>query len=372
MALGSLLDAGADVDAVRSILGAIDLPGWRLETERVARAGIASTRVHVHVDEPDPPSRPARVIATMIGDAPLPPRVKRRSLDAFALLSQVEGALHGQSPAEVHFHEVGGHDAVIDVVGTMAALELLDVAHVYCSAIALGTGVIDAAHGAIPNPGPAVLRLLEGAATMGVATPRELTTPTGAAIVASLARSFGEMPAIRIHSSGYGAGRWDDPARANCTQVVIGSLTDGADGEDEVVLLETNVDDATGEALGVALDRLLKAGALDAWIAPILAKKGRPAHLVSVLSTPALHGALASELMASLGTLGVRVQRTTRMVASRSMVTVVVDGEEVRVKLGPHRTKAEADDVARVMAISARSFEDVAGEAEHLARRLRS
>jgi len=246
----------------------------------------------------------------------------------------------------VHFHEVGGLDAIVDIVGTCAALEVLGVDQIHCSPIAQGRGTIKAAHGVLPNPAPAVVELLCGAPTYGVDLPFEMTTPTGAALMAALASGWGPMPAMVIEASGFGAGDRDIDGQPNLAQAVLGRLDLRSEGGQPVVLLETNVDDATGEILSGAIQALLAAGAHDAWLTPIVMKKGRPAYTVSALADTALADQIADTLASETGTLGVRGQTMQRWPASRVEGTVDVEGRTVRVKVSSGRIKVEHDDAA--------------------------
>ncbi|MCU0310726.1 MAG: nickel pincer cofactor biosynthesis protein LarC [Acidimicrobiales bacterium] len=347
MALGALLDAGADLDEVRALLHRLPVGGWELEAETVTRSGIGATKVHVHT-EPEPPHRAAAEVAAVVASAGLPDRVARRALATFRALAVAEGHLHRRSPATVHFHEVGALDAVVDVVGTCAALEVLGVDEVVSSPVADGLGTVRAAHGELPVPVPAVVRLLAGAPTYGLPIARELTTPTGAALLAANVVGWGPMPAMTITASGFGAGAADLGDRPNLTQVVVGTTTrtgGGVDGQ-PVVLLETNVDDVTGETLAHTVTALLDAGAHDAWLTPIVMKKGRPAHTVHALADPARVEAVRAVMVAETGTFGVRGVTMQRWPQSRSVVTVDVDGHDVRLKASGSRVKAEYDDAA--------------------------
>ena len=347
MALGALIDAGADVDEVRTLLARLPVSGWELETETVLRAGIGGTKVHVHT-EADPPHRAAAEVAAIVAAADLPDRVARRALATFRALAEAEGHLHRRPPETVHFHEVGALDAIVDVVGTCAALEVLGVDSVASSAVADGTGTVRAAHGELPVPVPAVINLLAGAPTYGLPIARELTTPTGAALLAANVVEWGPMPAMTITASGFGAGTADLGDRPNLTQVVLGTRSASVAGGagQPVVLLETNVDDVTGEVLAHTLGALLDAGAHDAWLTPIVMKKGRPAHTVHVLADPAAADALRAVLVTETGTLGVRGLSMQRWPQARSIEAVVVDGHVVRVKVSAGRAKAEHDDAA--------------------------
>jgi pyridinium-3,5-bisthiocarboxylic acid mononucleotide nickel chelatase len=363
MALGALVDAGADLDEVRKLLELLPVGGWGLEAEPVLRAGIAATKVHVQVESSSVVRTAAHIIG-LVTEARLPDRVQRRALATFDALARAEGRLHRRPPESVHFHEVGGIDAIIDVVGTCAALEVLGIDEVDASAVAQGTGMVRAAHGLLPIPAPAVVELLAGAPSYQLDVPLELTTPTGAALLAALVTQWGSMPAITIGCTGFGAGSADLGERPNVAQVVIGSRSAELTTGQPVVLVEVNVDDATGETLAHAVGALLDAGAHDAWVTPIVMKKGRPAHTVSALVDPALAGQVAGVLTAETGSLGVRGQRLERWPQAREMHAVDVDGLAVRVKVSRGRVKVEHDDAARVARRVGRPLREVVARAE--------
>jgi uncharacterized protein (TIGR00299 family) protein len=369
MALGALIDAGADVDEVRAILRRLPVDDWALEVEPVLRGGIAATNVHVRAHEQHVVHRTAAHIIGLVNEARLPERVTRRAVATFDALAVAEGRLHRRPPSQVHFHEVGGIDAIIDIVGTCAALEVLGIDEVHASPVATGRGMVRSAHGLIPNPAPAVTALLEGVPTYGLDLPVELTTPTGAALLAANAVGYGALPAMRIESSGFGAGDKILDDRPNTTQVVIGVREAALDRGQPVVLLEANLDDATGETLAHAVAALLDAGAHDAWITPILMKKGRPAHTVHALCDVTLAGQVERVLVRETGTLGVRGTRLERWPVERQVDRVEVDGLEVRVKVSPGRVKVEHEDAARVARLSGRPLREVASLAEEAWRR---
>jgi uncharacterized protein (TIGR00299 family) protein len=365
MALGGLLDAGAGLDEVVALLDRLPLRGWELRVEPVLRAGLAATRAVVEVSD-DVVVRTHSHIVGLVEEARLPDRVARRALDTFGALAEVEGRLHRRPPGHVYFHEVGSHDTIIDVVGTAAALEILDVDEVVCSPVATGIGTVKSAHGFLPNPSPAVVRLLHGVPTWGRDLAVELTTPTGAAIVAAMATDFGALPAMEITATGFGAGSRDIDGLPNCTQVVVGEATERVHVTGQpLVLLEANLDDATGEVLAHAVETMLAAGALDAWITPIVMKKGRPGHTVSVLADVAIAESVRTLLEAETGTLGVRGIALERWAAARSMGAVDVDGSPVRVKVSPGRVKAEQRDAARAARRSGLPLREVLYRAEN-------
>jgi uncharacterized protein (TIGR00299 family) protein len=250
---------------------------------------------------------------------------------------------------EVELHEVGALDAIVDIVGVCAALEVLNIDTVVCSRIGVGHGTVRAAHGVIPNPAPATVELLAraGAPTRGLDDHRELATPTGVALMTRLASSFGALPALQVSAVGYGAGTLDIPGRPNVVQVVIGETVAESPvpgpGRD-AVLFEANVDDMTGEVLAHTITALLSAGAHDAWVTPIVMKKGRPAHTVHALCDPARRDAVGATLVAETGTLGLRASIVQRWPQARQESTVDVDGHPIRVKRSAGRVKVEHDD----------------------------
>jgi uncharacterized protein (TIGR00299 family) protein len=374
MALASLIDAGADIDEVVAGLEGLPVTGWHIEVAKTTRAGVAASQLRVDIDpESDLTERTWGTIRAIIEQAPgMPERARTRAQAVFGRLAAAEGRLHGLPPEEVHFHEVGGLDAIVDVVGTCLALESLGVGSVRSGPVALGTGTVRGSHGLLPNPAPAVVELLVGAPVRGAAREEELTTPTGAALLAALAESFGPLPSMKIRSSGYGAGSRDLDGRANVLQVVIGDLETEAPAEiplhQDLVVLEANVDDVTGEVLAHTVGALMSAGALDAWLVPVVAKKGRPAHVISVLAEPGTVSRLATVLMQETGTLGFREHFVSRSALVRQSLEVEVSGERVRVKAGPYQLKAEHDDCARAAAHLGLPLSEVARQAEQAAR----
>jgi uncharacterized protein (TIGR00299 family) protein len=369
MAMGSLLDAGADIDEVQSMLKRLPFAGWSLRTEPVLRGGIAATRAVVSVTDNVVVRTHAHIVG-LVEAAALPDRVARRSLAVFGALAEAEARLHRRPVDQVHFHEVGGHDTIVDVVGTVAALEVLGVDVVTASPVATGTGMVRAAHGMLPNPAPAVVALLEGAPLWGRDVAVELTTPTGAALLAALSSGFGPMPSMRIIASGFGAGTRELDELPNCTQVVLGQpvtlpgTSPDAGAGQLVTLLEANVDDATGEQLAYAASAMLDMGAHDAWLSPILMKKGRPGVTIHVLCDPADASRLRASLREETGTLGVRGSTLQRWPVPRTMGSIEVDGHAIRIKASPGRIKAEFDDVAKAARETGVPLQQIAARAE--------
>jgi uncharacterized protein (TIGR00299 family) protein len=348
MALGALLDAGLALDALRAELGKLNLSGWSIESERGVRRFIAGTRALVHAPE-QATHRHLADVRAIIESSALDPQVQQRSLAVFTLLAEAEGQVHGIAPEQVHFHEVGALDAIVDIVGVVTGLHLLDITDVYASPLPLGAGWVRAAHGQLPLPAPAVLALLAnvGVPTLPDDTPFELVTPTGAALLAGLA-SF-RRPSLRLNRVGYGLGK-RDLERPNVLRVWIGETSvassplsvaihhepqttdDGQWTTDNPVLLETNIDDQPAEQLAYVVERLFELGALDAWLAPIQMKKGRAATLLSALVPDTLEDAAVALLMRETTTLGVRRRAVERHVCERQVSVVHTPLGDIRVK----------------------------------------
>ena len=377
MTMAALVDAGADPDVVASTIGGLGVDGYALLFERVQRCGVRATWANVvvhdeHDDELDPHDhhRPLREILALLDEADVAPQVRERARAVFSRLGEVEGAIHGVDPADVELHEVGALDSIVDVVGVCAALEALGIDEVWCSPIAVGHGSVRSAHGVLPNPAPATVALLAAAdaPTVGLDTTMEVSTPTGVALMATLAHGFGPMPSMTTDAVGYGAGTADTPERANVVQVVLGNRSEtGDDDATPVALLEANVDDVTGEVLAHTISTLLAAGAHDAWITPIVMKKGRPAHTVGVLCDPSTVAATRELLLRETGSLGVRMSMMRRWPQRRTETTVDVDGHAIRVKIAEHRTKIEFDDAAAAAAALDVPVRDVLDRATRLA-----
>jgi hypothetical protein len=338
MLLGALVDAGVDLDHLQACVDAVIPGSVRLTARTVTRAGLRATKVEVEVLVEDPPHRTWSTIRGLLEAADLPGGVRARALAAFGRLAEAEGRVHGVPPESVHFHEVGALDAIADVVGSCAGVEALAPATVVVSPVALGSGTIRAHHGELPVPAPAVLELSRGWDVLAGGR-GELATPTGLALVTSLAAGSGPLPAVRVEVSGIGAGTRDTPHRANVVRVVLGHPTpahspddapgvgsgEEPDGERRAVVLEANVDDLDPRLWPVVLDRLLAAGAWDAWLSPILMKKGRPAHTLHVLAGPEQATELEAVVFAQTTTLGVRRVPVTRGSLERAWVEVDVD-----------------------------------------------
>ena len=282
MLLGALLDAGAPLPDVQAAIDAVIPDSVRLAVDTVNRAGLRATKLSVQVLAPDPPHRTWRAIEQRLHTADLADRVRADALAVFGRLAEAEGRVHGVPPDQIHFHEVGALDSVADIVGSCAALHALGIERLTAGAVAVGSGTVRAAHGEIPVPVPAVAELARGWRIQAGGA-GELTTPTGMALLAALAECT-DLPALSVEAIGTGAGTRDTPGRPNVTRVLLGDALDAhADDEETLVVLEANVDDLDPRLWPGVLTRLLDAGAADAWLVPIVMKKGRPAHTLSVL-----------------------------------------------------------------------------------------
>lgn len=331
MTLAGLVAAGAPPERISESLERLGVP-FEFETEEVEVSGVRALRAKVSHPE-EHAHRTFGDVRRRISGAGLPPRASERAIEAFRLLAVAEGAVHGRPPEEVTFHEVGAVDSIVDVVGSCVALELLNAGTVSCGPLPMGSGVVEAVHGPLPVPGPATLEVLRGCSVRWTEEPGEMTTPTGAALMrAFTGGAFTEAaPPMRLSGVGYGAGSATFRSVPNLLRAVVGEL-EGPAGELE--LLEANVDDAPGEFLGAAAERLLEAGASDAWLEPIVMKRGRGAYKVCALVRAGDREALARLLMRETGTLGVRHQRVGRTVAERRRVEVDLPYGKCRVKVG--------------------------------------
>lgn len=328
MLLGALVDAGADLAAVQAAVDAVVPGAVRLQARPVLRAGQRATKVDVEVQTEDLPHRRWGEIEAMLVRAELAEPVRERALRTFTRLAEAEARVHGIAVADVHFHEVGALDSIADVVGVCAALHLLGVASVSGGPVAVGSGRTRIAHGDTGVPVPAVVELVAGWRVLAGGS-GELATPTGTALVVALSERCEDLPPLRLDGSGSGAGSKDDPARANLTRVLLGTRTGGAPVAASPLpttsVLEANVDDLDPRLWPGVLDRLLAAGALDAWLVPILMKKGRPAHTLTVLAEPSQVSRLTEVVFTETSTLGVRRSERSRTVLDRGWVDVVLE-----------------------------------------------
>jgi hypothetical protein len=331
MTLGALVAAGASLAKISRIFETLDVP-FELRTNSVEVSGVRA--LQIIVDHPEQHAhRTFAGIRRLIEEANLPERIARRAVAAFRLLAVAEGAVHGRTPENVTFHEVGAVDSIVDVVGSCVALELLGVETVSCGLLPMGTGVVPSAHGSLPVPAPATLEVLKGSRMRWTEENKETTTPTGAALMASLTGgAFTEAaPPMVLRAVGYGAGKTILQHAPNLLRAVVGEIEGGYG---DVELSEANVDDAPGEILGAAVEKLLTSGALDAWLEPVTMKKGRGAYKICILAKSTDREQLVRLLMRETGSLGVRHLRVGRTVAERRIIEVELPYGKCRVKIG--------------------------------------
>jgi pyridinium-3,5-bisthiocarboxylic acid mononucleotide nickel chelatase len=331
MTIASLVAAGAPLREITNSLHNLGA-AFGLATERVEISGVAALRATVTHPEQQA-HRTFKDVRDLVEGAGLPDRVSSRALEAFRRLAVAEGAVHDRDPEDVTFHEVGAVDSIVDVVGSCVALELLDAETISCGPLPMGNGVVGSTHGPLPVPGPATIEVLKGSRVRWVDEPHETTTPTGAALMSALTGgTFSDAaPPMELREVGYGAGRIRLDNAPNLLRAVVGEL-EGAPGE--VELLEANVDDAPGEFLGAAVERLLAIGALDAWLEPIVMKHARGAYKVCALALSGDRERMAHLLMRETGALGVRYLRVGRSVAERRIVEVELPYGTCRIKVG--------------------------------------
>ena len=336
MLLGALIDAGVNPDDVRARLAALPIRGWELRTERVSRKGICATKVTVEAaagaDVPERLSFEEIVAAIQAGG--LSERATERSLAVLRAIAEAEARVHGVPVEEVHFHEVGGIDTLVDVTGAAVGLELLDIERVVSAPLPVSHGFVECAHGKLPVPAPAVAELMRSVATVPLDLDGETVTPTGAAIAVSFAESFGPPPPMTVEAVGYGAGTSEWADVPNVLRVFVGETqAEGATEAREVTVLEANLDDMPPEHFALALERCLEAGALDVWFTPIQMKKSRPAVMLSVLAEPEDAERIAEVIFENTTTFGLRQGRMSRRCLPRRHETVATPYGPIRVKI---------------------------------------
>jgi len=386
MIVGALLDAGLALADLERELAKLHVGGYRVEARKTERNGISGTKFEVVTEEADV-SRSAAEIVRIVEDSVLDEDVKRTSVAILQTLARVEARIHNANVDTIHLHEVGGLDAIVDVVSSVAGLKLLGVDEVRASRIHVGTGFVECRHGTIPVPAPATLALLEGVPVVSRGIDAELATPTGVAIIRTLAAGggelvtesaaapratgFGPMPAMRVETTGYGAGSRDLPI-PNLLRVTIGQA-DSAYEADEVVLIETNIDDMSPEVIGYVCELLLSQGALDVYTTPVFMKKNRPGTLLSVLARPVEEDALVATLFKETTTLGVRIGMLRRQKLERETVEIDTRFGPVVVKVSRHdgriaNAAPEYESVREIALLRGIPLKDVYDEVTRVAR----
>jgi pyridinium-3,5-bisthiocarboxylic acid mononucleotide nickel chelatase len=404
MILGALLDAGLPLDDLRRALGSLGV-GHELRVTKVLRAGLSATYVqvietghgdhahehshghshehqhrheheHSHEHQHSAPAHVHRSLADithLISHSALSSAGKARAVALFRRLAEAEAAIHQMSVDEVHLHEVGALDSIIDIVGAVFALEWFGIDDIVSSPLNVGSGTVDIAHGRFPVPAPATTRLLAGVPIYSSGVDAELVTPTGALVVSDYAKAFGPMPALTVRATGYGAGTKDFAKSPNVLRVVIGERTQiaaSASGGESIIKIECEIDDMSPQLFGPVSDRLMTGGALDVFLTPVQMKKGRPGTLVTVIAPVGARESLCDTLFRETTTIGVRFEEMGRETLERRWVDVAVAGGSVRVKVSGRRGEVlnvapEFDDCLRVATTTGRPVKDVQAEAMH-------
>jgi uncharacterized protein (TIGR00299 family) protein len=358
MFLATLIDAGAPVDQLFAELKKIPLGFYEFKRTRTVRGGLVGTRVEIRVPG-EQPHRKLADIQNLLENASLPEKVAARALRVFNRLAEVEGRLHNMLPGEVHFHEVGAVDAILDIVGTCVGLELLEISDFVCSPLNVGSGRVDAAHGTLPVPAPATAELLKDIPVYASKVEGEMVTPTGAALVSTLASAFGPLPPMKVARIGYGAGEKDFAGHPNIARIFVGELLEaikgrpGLPGDEVVSVIEANVDDMSPQLYGYFMEQALAAGALDVTCSSTQMKKNRPGLTISILCEPDKSDALSQLLFEQTTTIGVRIYEARRKVLDRELVTVETPYGPVNVKVARREGKVvnvapEYDDCQRL------------------------
>jgi uncharacterized protein (TIGR00299 family) protein len=347
MTLGALVDAGCEVEHLRSELRGLQVPGWELTAEKVWKNGMAATYVKVKTEDQSK-HRSLGAILEILERSQLAPVVRERAGAIFQKLGEAEARVHDVPLEKIHFHEVGAVDAIVDIVGACIGFHALGIEKFACSSLNVGGGTAKMAHGVLPVPAPATANLLQGKPTYSNGVQRELVTPTGAAIVATLCDSFGPQPAMSVSAIGYGAGTADLEGQPNVVRIMVGEevrlrkdeergaqpgLAVPLGVEEEIAVIEANLDDMNPQIYGYFLEKALEAGALDVYTTPVQMKKNRPGTLLTVLCKPQDTNALTSLIFAETTTFGVRTYRAQRRVLPREWVNVGTEFGEVRIKV---------------------------------------
>jgi hypothetical protein len=355
MILGGLLGLGISRTAFETELAKLNLSGVSLIEQNVDRSGIAA--IHVEVAAPEQQRhRHLSDIVRIIQDSQLDEAVKDRSVAVFTKLAEAEARVHGISVNDVHFHEVGGIDAIVDIVGACIGFRMLGIERFACSKINVGSGFVQMEHGKFPVPPPAVTELLKNTPVFSNEVEGELITPTGAAIIATVSESYGPLPEMQVEQTSYGAGTREYKGFPNVIRLLLGESTPvsiGREQVDDLTLIETNLDDVSPQILGFVMERVFEIGALDCWLTPIQMKKNRPATMFSVLCPHAKRDLIAEVLYTETTTLGLRIRKIERECLQREIVRVKTAYGEVKVKVARYREKVtnampEYEDVRRI------------------------
>ncbi len=370
MILGALVDAGAPFDKLKEGLSQLSIDGYTMTATTVLKKGVRATKVDVVIEGPDLPGRPLNDLREIISDSALDNEIKTKSISIFQRLAEAESVVHNCPVEDVHFHEVGHIDTIVDIVGSVYALHLLGIDRVVSSPIDTGSGTVKMSHGLFPIPAPVTAELLRDVPLYSSGIERELTTPTGASIITAFASSYQPLPPMTLSRIGYGAGGWELSEKPNVLRVFIGEDTE-VYGTDEVCVIETNIDDMNPQVYEYLMDRLFEAGALDVYITPVVMKKSRPAQMLSVVADAGKLDALREIIFRETTTIGVRVRKMTRFVLTRDIKEVRLPFGTVRLKIsgssnGVHNIVPEYEDCKALAMKTGLPLKDII----ELARRL--
>ena len=376
MILGALVDLGVSPGKIRKALKTLDLNGYKLQTSKVQRGLIAGTKAHVKIEKVSHSHHKARKysdIKKLLANSDLSSTSKKNAMEVFRRIAEVEAAVHKTTIEKIHFHEVGAVDSIVDIVGGVVAIESLKLDRIYSSPLNVGEGFVECAHGCLPVPAPATLKLLKGIPTFSSGIKRELTTPTGAAMIGFYADQFGSLPAMKIIDDGYGAGDHIIPTMPNMLRVILGAVDEESD--EDLVLIETNIDDMNPELYEAAMDSLFKAGALDVYLSPIIMKKSRPASKISVLSTERSRDIMTQVLLQETSSFGVRYYKVARTVLEREIKSVKTSYGPIKIKIGKLngstlQASPEYEDCKKTSKIKKVPVKNIYDEAYSLAKKL--
>ena len=350
MILASMIDAGLPAEELRRELARLPVTGWDLKTDRVTRGSMAASRVEVTVDEDQPP-RCLEDVLKILSSSGLDGEIVDQAGEVFTRLARAEARIHGKDISQVHFHEVGAVDAIVDVVGALVGLKMLGIDAVFSSPLRLGTGSVTCRHGVLPVPAPATVELLKDVPVRRTGIEAELVTPTGAAIITTVAKGFGDSPPLRLERVGYGAGRRELEEMPNLLRLLIGTAESGFQ-QDGTTILECNLDDMSPEMCGPLVETCLREGALDAFLTPVIMKKGRPGLVLTVLSPTERVDALSRAIFRHTTTLGIRSFETLRRKLDRRIERIETPWGPVRIKVsefeGRPRAMPEYEDCLQI------------------------
>ena len=370
MILGALIDAGLDVKELESELSKLKISGFKLKAQKTLRGGISGTKLRVQVNE-QPAERTLKDIVEIVDQSDLSNDIKKLGKKIFKQLAMIEAKIHKKKIERVHFHEVGALDSIIDVIGSLIGINKLGIDEVYSSKIHLGTGFVESGHGTIPVPAPATIELLKEIPIYSSGIGSELVTPTGIAILKNISKSFGILPEMKVKKIGYGAGSRELEI-PNLLRVYVGEMTEEKYERDEVILIETNLDNMNPEFFDYTTEMLLKQGALDVFMTPIFMKKNRPGTILSVLTVPEKLDEILSIIFAETTTLGVRIQPLERKTLLRETIRVKTRFGQINVKLSKiggeiKNIAPEYEDCKRIAAKRGIPLKDIYDEAKRAA-----